>query len=746
MLSANTIIGVGEPLPKKVLDGAVDSTVVAAQTFATERRGYNQRQVQQYLNAVANALADAQQREADMRTRLGKAVRRAEAAEKALRDAPTHDPAKLNREFGEQVAGVLEAARIAGDKRLDAATKAADELREQAASAAAKMRADVESELHERSQQREAESADIIASARADADALLRQAADMVHRARNEGDALIREAEEARAQILEDMERRRRQARAQVERLRVGRDRLLRSYEVVRRTLEETTVELKSSLGEAKVRGDGAARAMSAEPLASRDQLEAELRDAKLIGRITFSDAVAAPEQDPAQRTSSSPTSPSSPSMQRKPREIRSKALPRPLDPPPEPPASSTDTPPTPSPVFTPSSPPTPKRPKVTASGARRAKTGPKAPAMAPSLGASSHDRVPPDDPIAIMMRAVEAKEAGAAAPAPAAPRRAQREGTSAAEPIDDELDAELASLEDGNLNVIEPNDDIEDVTAVALDPSVEAPDLFNALREQRVSAEAKEASETTGTAKRGTAKPRKSKAKTGKAKTGKAKAASRKSSPTKSSRSKAKRPADITEPAGLHDALQEQFPGLEAQRKAVVADAAAQIETQLKRALASEQDDLLAGIRTHASASTPLLDLVGDVDDHVSRYVVAMSEVAAVTFGAGVALADEDASEALVEHRLPAGAVEETVMEMLVLPQRDQLRDLDDLNVEAADALIDAIRVMYQRRTSHDLGAAAHQLASMLCVAGLCEALPAHVALPWVDRPAPAALSGAAK
>ena len=77
------------------------------------------------------------------------------------------------------------------------------------------------------------------------------------HRGSDECDGLVREAEEARAQILEDMERRRRQARAQVERLRVGRDRLLRSYEVVRRPLEETTVELKSSLNEAKVRGDG---------------------------------------------------------------------------------------------------------------------------------------------------------------------------------------------------------------------------------------------------------------------------------------------------------------------------------------------------------------------------------------------------------------------------------------------------------------------------------------------------------
>ena len=64
------------------------------------------------------------------------------------------------------------------------------------------------------------------------------------------------------------MDRRRRQARAQVERLRVGRDRLLRSYEIVRRTLDESTVELKGSLREAKVLGDTAARKVTSEPLA----------------------------------------------------------------------------------------------------------------------------------------------------------------------------------------------------------------------------------------------------------------------------------------------------------------------------------------------------------------------------------------------------------------------------------------------------------------------------------------------
>ena len=63
----------------------------------------------------------------------------------------------------------------------------------------------------------------------------------------------------------------------------VGRDRLLRSYEVVRRTLDESTLELKSSLREAKVLGDTAARKVASESLSSPEQLEAEMADARLV-------------------------------------------------------------------------------------------------------------------------------------------------------------------------------------------------------------------------------------------------------------------------------------------------------------------------------------------------------------------------------------------------------------------------------------------------------------------------------
>ncbi len=455
-------------------------------------------------------------------------------------------------------------------------------------------------------------------------------------------------------------------------------------------TLEETTVELKSSLNEAKVRGDGAARAVTAEPPASREQLEAELRDAKMIGRITISDpGIEAPAA-------------------RKPLPLRSPALPRPLDTPGAPTVDAGN-----------SSPPTHRRPSVSEAMKRAAiSTQPKAPAAAPLLKASPADAEAPRDPIAAMIDAA-AKRAGTAAPV-----SASLDGDVSDEPVD----AELAELEDDNLNVVELSDAIEEVVAVVIgDTSVDvpaedvaAPGLFAALRAQR-------------TAKR-TVK-------------------------TKTLDTKSEDEEDDTEPV-LGDAVAEEdatevaeqeapeeepieaslpevsvpegnIPGIEAQRDAVIADAAKQLEKRLKRALADEQNELLAGIRAAKKKRVALTTIVGDVDTHVNRYVLAINEVAIVTYGAGAALID---AEALQGH-LPAGAVEQLLTSDVVLPIRERLESLDGLEVDGADVHMDPVRAFYRQRKMDHLGFAAARLASLLCVAGLCDALPPESTLPWATR-----------
>ena len=705
-------MSVGEPLPEQVLDTAVAPTEIVQQSFDTERRGFDQQQVQQYLRAVADSLQDAQQREADMRSRLGRAVRRAETAENALRNAPAHDPAELNREFGDQVSSVLEAARAAGNQRVAAAEQSAKKVTANAKAAATTMRAEADSILQDRHAAAESAATEIVSDsqaeaqlireqARVDVDAMLTQAADRVQRASDECDGLISEAEEARAQILEDMERRRRQARAQVERLRVGRDRLLRSYDVVRRTLEETTVDLKSSLKEAKVRGDGAARAVASEPLASRDQLEAELRDAKMIGRITISDPAPASSED------SAVVGP-----------LRSTALPRALkarqqrDPDT---ASSTS-------VLQVS--------EAMSKGALAVQ--PKAPAIAPALKASAVADAS-EDPIAVMMAAAEAKQAGIAAPVSVDLKDRNSEdptdsGADAdaldADAPDSELgqiDAEFAELEDDNLNVVEPSDEIEEVVAVPLTeaaPDAAAPGLFAALRVQRSDRKSlgRSATKKSGSKKSGLEKSGSQAAMTDQV-----------ASQQATDLAPTELLAAVDDDHGNLSASVATIPGIEAQRDAVIAHAAMQLEKRLKRALADEQNDVLAGIRA-AKKKVALTAIVGDVDTHINRYVLAIHEVAAVTYGAGAALIDAQAAEG----HLPAGAVEELLETDVVLPIRQALASLDDLGVDAADMHVDPVRAFYRQRKTDHLGLAASRLANLLCVAGLCDALPEESPIPW--------------
>jgi DivIVA domain-containing protein len=658
----HTIVSVGESLPEQALDTAVDPTEIVQQSFDTERRGFDQKQVQQYLRAVADSLRDAQQREALMRGRLGRAVRRAESAEQALRKAPAHIPVEPKREFVDQASSALEVDTVLQDGQADTELAATEIVGDG-----------------------QVEAQSIREKARVDADAMLSQAADQVQRSRDECDALVREAEEARAQILDDLERRRRQARAQVERLRVGRDRLLRSYEVVRRTLEEATVDLKSSLQEAKVRGDGAARAVASEPLASRKQLEAELRDAKMIGRITISDLASPSLED------SIVTNP-----------LRSPDLARPFD------ALKQEA----------GTPLATRRPRVSEAMEKGAlATQPKAPAIAPALKASAIADAP-EDPIAAMMAAAEAKRASTAATASVDLEDPNSEDLMGGGPdsdvSDSDVDAirtELVQLKDKNLNVIEPSDEIEEVVAVPLvgaKPDAVALGLFAALRAQR----------------------------------------SARKSPGRSAAKKAALKAVTIEqvaPREIIDFVSAQestafghdqgdasvpvgaIAGIEAQRDAVIADATKQFEKRLKRALADEQNDVLAGIRS-AKRNVSLTAIIGDVDTHINRYVIAIHEVAAVTYGAGAALIDVQAPEG----HLPAGAVEELLESDVVLPIRQHLALLDDLGVEAADLHVDPVRAFYRQRKTDHLGMAASRLANLLCVAGLCDALPEKSPMPW--------------
>ncbi len=146
---------------------------------------------------------------------------------------------------------------------------------------------------------------------------------------------------------------------------------------------------------------------------------------------------------------------------------------------------------------------------------------------------------------------------------------------------------------------------------------------------------------------------------------------------------------------------------------------------------MADEQNELLAGIRAAKKKRVALTTIVGDVDTHVNRYVIAINEVAVVTYGAGAALIDADA----VQGHLPAGAVEQLLTSDVVLPIRERLESLDGLEVDGADVHMDPVRAFYRQRKTDHLGFAATRLANLLCVAGLCDALPPEATVPWATR-----------
>ena len=237
------------------------------------------------------------------------------------------------------------------------------------------------------------------------------------------------------------------------------------------------------------------------------------------------------------------------------------------------------------------------------------------------------------------------------------------------ARPITD--DADFEELEDDDLDIVQAADEIEQVTAVP------APDTGNELFELLRIQSSKD--------KRSPADRKGTKAKSKKAK-----------------------PADLDKQ------------DLDKQRDAVVADAAKQLEKRLKRALADEQNDLLASIRaTKKRKNLVLTGVVGDLETHISRYVVAIHEVAVVTYGAGAALVDVEPEQG----QLPAGAVEELLEADVVRPIRERLQSLDELDVDTVDHHVDPVRAFYRQRKTDHLGDAASRLAQLLCTAGLHDA-----------------------
>jgi DivIVA domain-containing protein len=290
----------------------LDATGIARRQFSTVRKGYDPTEVRAFLNELSEVVGRIQREEAHEHERAERAETRAHLAEQL-------DEHRLVELLGEETARVLEAAR-----------EAAVGIRSKAEESAARMIREAQAEAHALTDQAEREAATRLTEILAEADALRREANDEVERrrvegqvvaedlrrtaeaardemladaarvraeadaaaeqirasARDQGRRLVGEAQAVRERILTDLSRRRRVAREQLERLTGARERLLAAYEVVRRTVDEATTELRVSLPEARAASEAAVRRVREEPEESVEVLEAELSVARMSGGV----------------------------------------------------------------------------------------------------------------------------------------------------------------------------------------------------------------------------------------------------------------------------------------------------------------------------------------------------------------------------------------------------------------------------------------------------------------------------
>jgi DivIVA domain-containing protein len=244
-------------------DPSLTPDQVQARSFSSAFRGYDQSEVRDFLTRVAAEVRSLRDRNEHLESAW-------HSAEERAARPPVLDEEALIVAVGEETASILRAARAAASDLRARATDDAERIVSDAQARSTELRSEAEGVLGREMKAAEEASGRVMDKARADA-------AEMVDKARIEADALrasaqhernltIEGAMSTRERILEDLSRRRRVASVQIEQLRAGRERLLESYAVVRRTLEEVNDDLNRADAEARAAADEVGRRM-------RDQL-----------------------------------------------------------------------------------------------------------------------------------------------------------------------------------------------------------------------------------------------------------------------------------------------------------------------------------------------------------------------------------------------------------------------------------------------------------------------------------------
>jgi len=281
---------------------------VSARTFTTTRKGYRPDEVRQFLSRVADELAGAAAREAELRSALRDALDRS--------TRPQIDEETLTAALGEHAARLIASGREAAAAIVADAEKRAATLLHDAEVRAGRLREESEGLMARRVEEAEAAGSSIRQAAEAEVretrDRARMEAEATVAEAQATGKKMVAEARAVRERMLGDLNRRRRTAQVQIDQLQAGRQRLLEAYDVVRRTLEEATRELDAAEAEARVAAEDAGR---------RSLMESEIpiRPEPPTGPPVPETASPQPEPEPSQRApaAGSPSpAPSPPSRQ----------------------------------------------------------------------------------------------------------------------------------------------------------------------------------------------------------------------------------------------------------------------------------------------------------------------------------------------------------------------------------------------------------------------------------------------
>lgn len=191
---------------------------VAAATFAVGRRGYETDEVRAYLKGVSAELGRLRRECDELRAQLAAKPR----------EVVDLDEGEVAQRLGEEAARVLTTAREAATQIRTRSEEAAAALVDEANEDAARTRehADVEAARlrHEAQLQAEAE----------------------IEGAKREGRDMVAEARAVRERMLDDVRRRREVAKAQLEQLRLGHERVLGTFELAADALAAVTADLRA--------------------------------------------------------------------------------------------------------------------------------------------------------------------------------------------------------------------------------------------------------------------------------------------------------------------------------------------------------------------------------------------------------------------------------------------------------------------------------------------------------------------